>query len=257
MTNLEDRVSREKDSYDHGNVYDESYKLQRRFNHVFTCPNSQRAERYIDEQIEQFAPGADILDYGCYTGAMTPRFARCNPKSITGIDISEYGVGKAQETFGDIASFHVGDAHRTPFPDESFDLIVGRSIIHHLEFEIAIREIHRILKPNGRAVFIEPLGDNPGAKLIRAITPKARTTDELPLSRAQIALADQILGGSEHLFINLASVPLAMATSLTPLRPDNWILKAADTLDQGLAATPLRYWMRSVVLVWKKTRLAS
>jgi len=43
-----------------------------------------------------------------------------------------------------------------------------------------------------------------------------------------------------------------MLTSFTHLAPDNFLLRAADIPDQILARMPLKYWMRSVVLVWLK-----
>jgi ubiquinone/menaquinone biosynthesis C-methylase UbiE len=249
---LTERVAREKDAYDHGTVHKESSKLQARFHHVFECPNSQRSERYLDDAINRYAKGRDMLDYGCYDGWMTPRFLEAKPSSITGIDISESAIATANAKYGDVAKFYTGDAHAMPFPDESFDLVTGRGILHHLDLKLALSEIRRVLRAQGTAIFVEPLGDNPGAKLMRAITPRARTTDEKPLTRPNIEDADQLFGGASHFFLNMVSVPLAMLTSLTPLGPENGLLRLADTADRFLARTPTKYWMRSVVLVWHK-----
>ena len=103
------------------------------------------------------------------------------------------------------------------------------------------------------AVFTEPLGGNPAAKLIRRLTPRARTKDERPVEREQIRFADRVIGSGRHRFGNLLSVPLAMATSLVLQSPDNALLKAADPLDRLIARTPLKYWMRQAVLAWEKT----
>lgn len=252
MEELAARVAREKDAYDSGAAHRESSALQTRFYHVFKCQNSRRAEDYLDQAVERWAKGKDILDYGCYDGWMTPRYQKMQPTSITGLDISETGISKARETFGDIAKFYVGDAHAMPFGDASFDLVVGRAILHHLDLKLALREIHRVLRSSGKAVFVEPLGDNPGAKILRALTPRARTADEKPLTRNDILQADAVFGCSDHFFFNLVSVPVAMATSLTPLSPDCILLKFTDHIDRLLAHTFMRYWMRQVVLVWQK-----
>jgi SAM-dependent methyltransferase len=183
---------------------------------------------------------------------MVERYVEFGAGSITGIDISETGVQQAIKDYGHLAKFYAGDAHNVPFADNSFDVVVGRSILHHLDFERALREITRILRPGGRAIFVEPLGDNPAGKLIRWLTPKARTRDELPLSREQIQFADKLLGGQEHQFFNLVSVPVAMATSLTRMNPNNVLLRATDGIDLILAKSPMKYWMRQVVLVWQK-----
>lgn len=252
MAERDDKIRREKKSYDEGNVYEEREKLQIRFRHVFYCPNSARGEAFLRDKVQAYTRGKDILDYGCYDGRMVPTFMKMGPRSITGLDISELAIREATTKYGAIAQFCVGDAHRTPFDDETFDLVVGRAIIHHLDFEAAVAEIRRILKPGGHAIFYEPLRDNPASALFRLLTPTARTRDELPLSRKQIRYADRLFGTSEHLYINLFSIPVGMITSFLPLEPDNFLLRVADNVDFLLSSTPLKYWMRSVVIVWQK-----
>jgi ubiquinone/menaquinone biosynthesis C-methylase UbiE len=247
-----ERVKREKDSYDSGDVWRASDKINRRFHHVFECPNSQRAENYYISTIEKSAAGKDLLDYGCYNGWMVKRYADLGTRKITGIDISDVAIQQAIKDYGHLATFYAADAHRMPFPDNSFDVIVGRSIIHHLDFEIALHEISRTLRPGGRAIFMEPLRDNPAAKLFRRLTPKARTRDEAPLSRKQIQIADKLFGSAEHRFFNLISTPVAMATSLTRMHGNNLLLRVTDGIDMNLSTSPVKYWMRQVVLVWQK-----
>jgi SAM-dependent methyltransferase len=250
----QERISREKDAYDHGTVHAESTRLTGLFHHVFNCPNTMRAERYLDRKVEEYSRGHNILDFGCYDGWMVPRLAAMQPASITGIDLSESGISDAIKKYGDLAKFHCGDAHATPFPNDSFDLVVGRSILHHLNFELGLKEVSRITRPGGHVVFTEPLYDNPASRLYRYLTPKARTHDEKPLSQSQIRFADAFFGGKcEHFFINLVSTPLAMMTSLLPVRPDNLLLRAADTIDVKIARTPMKYWMRQAVLIWQKS----
>jgi SAM-dependent methyltransferase len=247
-----DRVKREKESYDSGTVLGESRRLQARFHHVFNSPNTQRAEQYLNATLEKSIKSKDLLDYGCSNGWMVERYAEFGAGSIAGIDISETGIDEAIKKYGHFAKFYVGDAHKTPFPDKCFDVVAGRSILHHLDFDKALHEIARILRPGGRAIFIEPLGGNPAGKLIRSLTPKARTRDEAPLSRKQIQFGDSLLGNQEHLFFNLVTVPVAMATSLTRMDSNNVFLRATDAVDLVLAASPMKYWMRQVVLVWQK-----
>jgi SAM-dependent methyltransferase len=235
------RVAREKDSYDHGSVLAESSRLQERFQHVFSCPNSKRTEEYLVRTVAEYAPRRDLLDFGCHNGWMVARYAAMKPASITGIDLSESGIDKAIREYGGLAKFHCGDDHASPFAAESFDMVVGRSILHHLDFAVALKEILRITRHGGHIVFMDPLYDNPAAVLLRWLTPQARTVDEKPLSQAQIRWADELFGGkSSHLFFNMVSVPLAMLTSLTPLRPDTFLLQIADAIDSQVA----RIWMK-------------
>lgn len=73
------------------------------------------------------------------------------------------------------------DAENLDFSDSTFDVIFGRAIIHHLDIEKVNKEILRVLKEDGKAVFIEPLGYNPLINLYRFFTPTQRTKSEHPL----------------------------------------------------------------------------
>lgn len=246
------RVKREVAAYDEGSVREASHRLHLRFSHVFTCPNSLFGEAHFWQAVDRHVPGARVLDCGCYDGTITAALLLRRPRRLVGIDISEKAIAAARARIGDRIEFRVMDAHRMDFPDEAFDVVVGRSILHHLEYETAIGEIRRVLRSGGHAVFTEPLRDNPMVRLFRVLTPHAHTPDERPLSRRQIAWADHELGKGEHRFVNFLSVPVAAFTSLCLSSPDNLLTRAADRVDRWVARTPLRYWMRQAVLVWRK-----
>lgn len=252
MDEIRGRVEREKSAYDGGTVWDESRRLHRRFEHVFSGPNTAAAEAYFQQILSEEVPGAVVLDFGCYVGELSEEMAALGPAKVVGIDISETAIQEAVEARGELAEFHQMDGHNLEFADGTFDFVVGRAILHHLDYGEALREIHRVLKPGGCALFFEPLRDNPAAKLLRMLTPKARTVDELPLSRGQVLLGDEMFGRGEHRWVNLCSVPAGMlSTHLLP-SPDNPLTRSADRIDRWVAETPFRYWMRSVVLVWRK-----
>jgi ubiquinone/menaquinone biosynthesis C-methylase UbiE len=65
----------------------------------------------------------------------------------------------------------VADAERIPYDDNSFDLVVGHAVLHHIpDVQAAFREVLRVLKPGGRFVFAgEPtkIGDTYARKLGR------------------------------------------------------------------------------------------
>ena len=60
-------------------------------------------------------------------------------------------------------------------------ILFTTGILHHLQINKCLDEIHRILKPNGSLIFIEPLGTNPIINFYRKFTPKSRSKDEHPL----------------------------------------------------------------------------
>jgi SAM-dependent methyltransferase len=250
---IEQRVANENAAHEKGDVYTNSERLHRRFEHVFTCPNTLRLEQFFVDAVGRYGPGQDILNFGCGPGEGTALYCGSGARKVVGIDISASAIHKAREKYGVMAEFHAMDGHQTDFPDQSFDLVAGRAILHHLDFDRAVKEIHRILRPGGHAIFVEPLRDNPVGKFLRVLTPSARTVDELPLSGAQIAWADGQFGGvSRHYFCNLFSVPVGMVTSLLPVSASNWPLRLADKVDQLVAATPIRTWMRYVALCWER-----
>src|SRR3546814_19701179 len=78
----------------------------------------------------------------------------------------------------------------------------------------------RVLRPGGRAVFIEPLGLNPAIELYRRFTPSARTPDEHPLLRRDFRRFDAAFGSTSCRFYGLATlaaVPFRGTMAKAPL----------------------------------------
>lgn len=238
---IEARVERERAAHTEDDVLGRSAKLKNRFAHIWRYPALRRLLGTLEDHLSDL-DGKRVLDLGCGRGerslALLERGA-----TIDGIDISPVYIGQAESeahTAGFPANryaFVAGDAHRLPYDDASFDFVVGDGILHHLDLDVALGEVHRVLKPGGRALFREPLLDNPLLKLFRALTPKARTEDELPLSAADLRqIEDSDRWNVESSYCGLFSAPIAVATSLV-LRPfpNNIFLRAADQLEQTLA----------------------
>lgn len=80
------------------------------------------------------------------------------------------------------------DAESLPFDDESFDLVIGHAVIHHIpDVEKAFREMFRVLRPGGRVVICgEPTrhGDFVARRLSRATWWAATRVGQLPALRA-------------------------------------------------------------------------
>ena len=76
----------------------------------------------------------------------------------------------------------VGDAERLALPDESFDLVLGHAVLHHLpDLPAAFAQFHRVLRPGGVLAFAgEPSRD--GDRL--AAVPKRGALALAPLWRA-------------------------------------------------------------------------
>ena len=106
-----------------------------------------------------------VLDYGCGTGWLGVYLAKKYGARVEGFDISEKLIEVARkraevnETENEI-HFQSMKAERLKYPDETFDVVTGISIIHHVDLEKARWELKRVMKKGGRAFFLEPLGEN-------------------------------------------------------------------------------------------------
>ncbi|MDI6695594.1 MAG: class I SAM-dependent methyltransferase [Anaerolineales bacterium] len=130
--------------------------------------------------------GKRLLDLGCGPGE-TSIFLANQGAIVTAVDISsgmirvakrlasQFDLSEEQLTFLQMSVEDLG------FPDASFDLVFGSNVLHHCDTDRTGEEIARVLKPGGRAVFIDPLGYNPIIQIYRKMAFKVRTPTEHPL----------------------------------------------------------------------------
>lgn len=85
-----------------------------------------------------------------------------------GLDIDYQKLAKAKVEYPSCC-FVAGTSENLPFPSESFDSLFSVSTLQYVDAVKAIQEANRILKPGGRAVFIENLAGSPLAKVYRTL----------------------------------------------------------------------------------------
>ena len=132
-----------------------------------------RYEAYIGRWSRQVAPGfldfvgaskgLDWLDAGCGTGALSSAIlARCDPKTLMGIDQSEGFVATARATIPDQrAAFQVGDAQALALETASRDVVVSALMLNFLpDRDEALREMKRVARAGGTVGFY--VWDYPG-----------------------------------------------------------------------------------------------
>jgi len=103
-------------------------------------------------------PNSKILELGCGTGSNLFNLrAMGNPFEYIGIDINDEEISLSQRNFP-TDEFILGDATNVALPDESFDLVFCRDVIHHIKIPqqlLLIQEMTRLTKVGGQVVIIE------------------------------------------------------------------------------------------------------
>jgi 2-polyprenyl-3-methyl-5-hydroxy-6-metoxy-1,4-benzoquinol methylase len=99
----------------------------------------------------------DVLDLGCGAGLDLVRFARAGAR-VVGVDLSHRPLSMA-ETYlavsGVEARLVQGDAANLPLADDSYDLVFCHGVLSFVGDDTAVvREIRRILRPNGMAILM-------------------------------------------------------------------------------------------------------
>ena len=146
-----------------------------------------RVDRYLDPPLDTWheleycyallgdAEGKTVLEYGCGDGNNTLVLALRGAK-VKALDISPDLIQIAKKRLevnhveGDV-EFIVGSAHDIPLPDESVDIVFGMAILHHLDLELSAKEVRRVLKKGGKAIFKEPVRNSRIVKFARKLVP--------------------------------------------------------------------------------------
>ena len=105
--------------------------------------------------------GMTVLELGCGTGYFTRELAHCGA-DIVAVDVSPelLEIARANCSAPNVR-YEIQNAYELSYPGDAFDSIVGSSVLHHLEIEEALRQIHRVLRPGGTMFFTEPNMLNP------------------------------------------------------------------------------------------------
>jgi SAM-dependent methyltransferase len=194
---------------------------------------SASLNRYHDLVLSRCS-GMRVLEYGCGQGETAIELAD-HGAVVNGIDISPWRIERAREFAGtrkDV-SFEVMNAEALRFDDNSFDMICGVSILHHLDLGRAYPELARTLRPEGTAVFLEPLGHNAFINLYRRMTPQFRTPDEHPFVTKDFTLARAHFHAIDVEFYHLTSL---IAFPFRRFGSFRTLLRGLDSLDQSIFA---------------------
>jgi ubiquinone/menaquinone biosynthesis C-methylase UbiE len=193
--------------------------------------------------------GKRVLEYGCGSGTYAVTIAQF-AAHVTGIDISPEAIKlsrerAAAEGVADKTSFVVMDAEELTFSPGSFDVVSVAGVLHHLDLREALGQIHRVLAPGGKAIFLEALGNNPLIQAYRRRTPHLRTAWETQhILRAESSdVMREYFGRVDvryfHLAV-LAAVPLRNTRVFRPLRN---VLNGVDSILMRTPGIRTQAWM--------------
>jgi 2-polyprenyl-3-methyl-5-hydroxy-6-metoxy-1,4-benzoquinol methylase len=163
--------------------------------------NLGAADEYLRRQLEAVGSlrGKRVLDFGCGLGRTSRIYAEMGAVRVDGFDLSSERLEVAKRNakrdgLADRIFFRHLAAEDIDYPDESFDVVLGKAILHHTDMQKTSQQLARVLRPGGEAYFLEPLGHNPFLNLFRRLTPWLRTPTETPLTMRDLDVFRQHFG---------------------------------------------------------------
>jgi SAM-dependent methyltransferase len=125
-------------------------------------------------------------------------------------------------------------AEHLDYPEETFDLVVGQSILHHTDLDVTLAKIRGVLKRDGKAIFLEPLNQNIALKIFRAVTPWRRTKTERAFTRQDVASVQKAFPATRFSYYCFVSMLTAGLMLLVPRNSPSF------TRGSGLRRDPAR-----------------
>ena len=199
--------------------------------------------------------GGTLLDVGCGCGRNAEMFRRLG-MDVTGIDLDDASLALARQNYPEV-DFQTGDIENLSFASESFDAVFSFSVLQYVDWPRAIRQCHRVLKPGGKAVFVENLRGNPiaiGFRLTHRLLGCQYGKFQTP--RAYIAWKE--LAEFRDVFSAVEAHPMHFATPLVyawPVLGTKLLHKPIEVRTKGVYRL-LRRFDQSVVrrFAWLKQR---
>ena len=122
----------------------------------------------------EIKPGSRVVEVAPGPGFFAVELARLGDYRVTGLDIShtfvEMGRRNAAEAHVEV-DFQQGNAAAMPFESDEFDFLLCRAAFKNFADPVgALREMHRVLKPGGRALIIDLRRDTPMSAIRQAVS---------------------------------------------------------------------------------------
>jgi ubiquinone/menaquinone biosynthesis C-methylase UbiE len=136
-------------------------------------------------------PGDSVLEVAPGPGYLAIELARLGPYRLAGLDISRTFIRMARENAARVGvnvQFQEGDVAAMPFAAETFDVIVCRAAFKNFGDPLgALREMHRVLRPGGRALVIDMRNDASGKSIRDEVAKMQLSRIDAFLTRATLS----------------------------------------------------------------------
>ncbi len=111
----------------------------------------------ILERLGPLSADGVIVDLGCSTGYLLEDLLAVRPEArLVGVDMVESGLRTAHRNIPS-ALLLQADVRRLPLEDASIDAAVSANLLEHVDDDQkALSELHRVMRPGGRAVLVVP-----------------------------------------------------------------------------------------------------
>ena len=215
--------------------------------------------------------GKRILNVGCGAGEEAVYLAK-NGAYVVAIDIS-VGMLKVAKKLAkkfkveDKIEFKEMNVEKITLREREFDVVFGNAILHHIDIRRGIREFKRVLKKQGKVIFIEPLFYNPVINVYRKMAGQVRTKNEHALKKRDILCFKKHFKNVEHYEFQFCTLLIfcyfLVFEGVGPNKDRYWkkIIREGDRYAKGFNKLygvdkkilklfpPLRWWCWSTVII--------
>ncbi len=239
--NVESELSGKNDKYENNLI------IQYPYNYI---------DNFLINYIKDKNKSLKFLDFCCGTG-LRSRVAIQSGYECFGMDISEKSIYLARERVKKLnpdftKNYNVGNAENLDFYNDYFDVIISYGSFSYLNFNKALSEIKRVLKPDGTFIILDTTKNNPFINFKRYIKYKRNIVSRYHIEHLfDNHLIDDL--ESNHFASSETKYFHFISTAFVPL-PDKWILKTIKKfslfLDNAFQRTPLKnfYWKFVTIL---------